>query len=1133
MSLMTPLALAIGLIYAPLSTAATPVDTSSALDGGYDSLVIIGAHDTLQSPDILLGISNINITRYSVLTLDGFTFGLGKDQQDEAGTGYRIDTSSELEIKTTSDLIFKSHLSDSGVIKVDTKGTTFNFDSNNAGDGFTGTVALNNTHFELSDINTQALSKAKLRVENGSITHVAEGEQKIGGLVFAGGTVKFDGVTPGGTTSSGMVQANGMNLLGRGTVQVDTTSVSNVRPEADTQSSILEQDDTGEMIKLGNSDTQVWGGGGNLVLKDENGNVISDAVAHDFTQNGEVVANGTYDYRLTGGEDSDGLYINYGLTQVELLTSGENALSLDAEGHTADAADLSAKIIGGGDLAVDSQQGQTVTLSNMDNSYTGQTDVRSGNLAMLNDNVLGKTSELKLAENTGFDMRGHSQTIGELTAAAGSLTDLNSGHLTIAEGGTSLGELAGDGLLTLAGGTLDVTSANNNLRATVAILQGATANVDNTRGLGSGNIDDAGLINVDNAAGVLYNKISNNGEVALHGSDVVLAGDNSGFSGTFAIDHASMLTASEQRQLGSATVDDSGTLLLNNASDWTLANVVTGSGGLTKAGAGILTLNDNAQWSGTTEIAQGEVILGSAAAPLTLASNQVNIDAAGRLSGFGGVAGNIDNRGEMIVGSQDATTTAETFSVGGNLQNSGNVWIGSSNQPVGNHLVVNGDYAGNGGHLHLNTALGGDSSATDKLTVNGNTSGTTGVSVMNAGGTGAQTLNGIEIIHVTGSSDGEFTQDGRIVAGAYDYSLVRGQQDNSGNWYLISHKPDPDPQPDPQPGPAPQPDIRPEAGSYTANLAAANMLFTTRLHDRLGETQYVDAFTGETKETGMWIRHEGGHNNWRDSSGQLKTQSNRYVMQIGGDVARWSADRLDRGHLGLMAGYGHNSSNTRSSVTHYGSGGSVNGYSAGAYATWYANDESHQGVYVDSWAQYNWFNNHVKGDDIQGEAYKSKGFTASLETGYTRKTGEFRGSHGSLNEWFIQPQAQIVWMGVKADDHREFNGTGVHGEGDGNIQTRLGMRTFLKGHHAMDNDKERTFQPFVEVNWLHNSRYFGTKMDGIGIHQTGTRDQGEVKTGLEGQIAPQLDVWGNVGVLIGDKGYNDAASMVGVRYNFK
>lgn len=55
-------------------------------------------------------------------------------------------------------------------------------------------------------------------------------------------------------------------------------------------------------------------------------------------------------------------------------------------------------------------------------------------------------------------------------------------------------------------------------------------------------------------------------------------------------------------------------------------------------------------------------------------------------------------------------------------------------------------------------------------------------------------------------------------------------------------------------------------------------------------------------------------------------------------------------------------------------------------------------------------------------------------------------------------------MGVKADDFHEANGTRIQSEGDGNIRTRLGIRTFLKSHHAMDNDKERLFQPYIELN---------------------------------------------------------------------
>ena len=461
---------------------------------------------------------------------------------------------------------------------------------------------------------------------------------------------------------------------------------------------------------------------------------------------------------------------------------------------------------------------------------------------------------------------------------------------------------------------------------------------------------------------------------------------------------------------------------------------------------------------------------------------------------------------------------------------------------AGNVLTIENDYVGAGGTINFNTVLAGDNSVTDKLVIRGDTKGMTSVRVNNAGGSGAQTLNGIELIHVDGKSDGEFIQDGRIVAGAYDYTLGRGQGNDSGNWYLNSGKtptvPGPAPSPEPVPLPKPEPvpaqdnDVRPEGGSYTANIAAANTTFVTRLHERQGKMQYTDVTTGEQKETSMWMRHEGGHNRWRDGSGQLKTQGNRYVLQMGGDLAQWRQGATDRWHLGVMAGYGNDHNRTASVRTGYRSEGSVKGYNTGLYATWYADDETHNGAYLDTWAQYSWFDNHVKGDNLPGESWKSKGLTASLETGYTWKAGEFTGSKGSLNEWYVQPQAQVVWMGVKADAHRESNGTRVDSTGDGNVHTRLGVKTWIKGHNKTDEGKSREFSPFVEVNWLHNTRDFGSRMNGVAVHQEGARNIGEVKTGVEGLIDDRLNLWGYVGEQVGDKGYSDLSAMLGVKYVF-
>ncbi len=98
------------------------------------------------------------------------------------------------------------------------------------------------------------------------------------------------------------------------------------------------------------------------------------------------------------------------------------------------------------------------------------------------------------------------------------------------------------------------------------------------------------------------------------------------------------------------------------------------------------------------------------------------------------------------------------------------------------------------------------------------------------------------------------------------------------------------------------------------------------------------------------MRHVGGHERSRAGDGQLNTQANRYVLQLGGDLAQWSSNAQDRWHLGVMAGYANQHSNTQSNRVGYKSDGRISGYSAGLYATWYQNDANKTGAYVDSWA---------------------------------------------------------------------------------------------------------------------------------------------------------------------------------------
>jgi autotransporter family porin len=229
-----------------------------------------------------------------------------------------------------------------------------------------------------------------------------------------------------------------------------------------------------------------------------------------------------------------------------------------------------------------------------------------------------------------------------------------------------------------------------------------------------------------------------------------------------------------------------------------------------------------------------------------------------------------------------------------------------------------------------------------------------------------------------------------------------------------------------------------------------------------------------------------------------------------------------------MGGYANQKSNADNSRSGYNARGSINGYSVGMYGTWLQDNDIKTGAYIDTWLQYNWFNNQVDGESIVSERYKSKGLTSSLEAGYTWKLGD----RDERSSFYVQPKTQVIWMGVKANDHKEANGTFVGSDGHGNIQTRLGVRGFIKGHSEMDDNKQRIFEPFIETNWIHNSRNFGATLNDVRVTQAGTRHIGEVKTGVEGQLNPTINLWGNVTQQISDKGYSDTSAMLGMKVSF-
>lgn len=174
----------------------------------------------------------------------------------------------------------------------------------------------------------------------------------------------------------------------------------------------------------------------------------------------------------------------------------------------------------------------------------------------------------------------------------------------------------------------------------------------------------------------------------------------------------------------------------------------------------------------------------------------------------------------------------------------------------------------------------------------------------------------------------------------------------------------------------------------------------------------------------------------------------------------------------------------------------------------------------------------MKGQGLVPETYKSRGLTPSAEAGYNWRVGSLLSSAGMENRVWLQPHAQVIWSGVRADYHTEASGTRVQGAGNDNVQTKLGLRVYLNGKSAKDKDTGREFQPFIEANWLYNTQTDGIRMNGGGSGIAGDRNVGELKAGVEGKVSRELSLWTAVAQQMGGSGYHDTEGMLGVKYSF-
>lgn len=1127
--------------------------------GGQDALTLQGkaSHYVLQDSSKISGFEKLNIEegrfelRNTDITLNELT----------ADDGITVKQGGELFINQNKADTFAHQLQGDGLVTTSTAGQAFDFNNKSAafaGDNFTGTLRLTNGTFDIAGDNTRALQKSRLDIGDKSVATVRAGvgTQSFDRLAMSGGTLAFNDNITGSSKADGHISVNSLELdNAKGTVQVKADGFDNLpTPSADNKVPLLEQDEGDSVVQLVNAGkASDYTGGLNLQLTDKDGNVIpsNTKTEQDLRQDGKVVAKGTYDYGLqtsaNAGGKADGLYVAYQLTEVDLQGKGSDALVLAAQsGKSGSAANLGAKITGQGDLAIDTAS-EYVTLSNNSNDYTGSTFVRHGKLRAEADNVLGNTQLLDLVSGTAVELTsttgaGTEQTAGKLTSAANSLVALGNGKLTVKNGGEVNGSLSGTqaGQLVVNNDTLTVTGANSGMHSAVTIDQPAQVTIRNIAGLGDSLVAVAGTLRTEGAQSLLRNQLTGSGTTEIaQKSDAQLTADNSGFSGRFTTDADSTLRASQAEHIGSAAIENAGTLVLTHndgKQPWDLTNSVTGAGTLVKQGVGRITLTDkSAQYTGTTEIQNGTLQAGSYDSALVMNSRQVNIGTQGTFAGQGTLKGSVNNAGQFYVGELDKKDLGQAtdYRVDGNfVNNGGSIWLASQKETE-SRLNVGGDFTANGGSITLNTVLnrGHEDTMTDQLVVDGNVytgkNGATTLNINNVGGEGADTLkqpDAIKVVHVGGKSDkNAFKLGGPVAIGVYEYLLHKGYKDDS--WYLDSF--DTNVYPPDENKEDPNRNVNPEIGGHMANRTAALGMFSMTLHDRLGEPHYADSFKGDENASSVWLRITGDRQRQDAVSRSLRLKGDTYTTQLGGDIINWNNDAQDttiRG--GIMGAIGKSDYTSSAKRTGTKADAKIDrAYSVGLYGTWYQNREDENNAYADVWAQYSWFDNKVSMAGSSSD-YKSRLVSASVETGYSMAVYK----PDADKQWLLTPQAQVIFNSYDSDDSSSGTGLVMKGGRSNSVDTRLGARLT----YANQKQSDKSAQPFVEVNWLHST----AKSDmTFNKHYTFSDDRPanrfEIKAGVEGQISPNWTVWGNVSHQMGADDYSGDRAMIGVKYQWK
>ena len=312
---------------------------------------------------------------------------------------------------------------------------------------------------------------------------------------------------------------------------------------------------------------------------------------------------------------------------------------------------------GTGTLNVD---GGTITTTGNGNMYIGRRDgtgtlnQTAGVISVIKEFGVGTRDDNKIG-------------IGTYNLSGGSLAATN--NIFIGK------ELGASGTMTMTGGTMstsDKLQIGHNQATGVLTQSGGTVNVQNEVYIG----------NENSGSSVGTYTLSGSAELSV-GNEVFVGRDNA--TGTFNLDGGTVTTKKIEGGTGNATVNFNGGILKaresqaafitnldvanvqaggitidSNGFDLGISQTLSGTGGLTKAGAGRLTLSASNAYAGTTTVTAGSLFIDG-----TQASGAVQVDAGATLGGSGAIGGAVTMFGVLSPGNSPAVLSVAALVLGG------------------------------------------------------------------------------------------------------------------------------------------------------------------------------------------------------------------------------------------------------------------------------------------------------------------------------------------------------------------------------------------------------------------------------------------------------------------------------------